>query len=30
MILWEIARATGLIAVVLYTLTAAWGILLAG
>jgi DMSO/TMAO reductase YedYZ heme-binding membrane subunit len=30
MILWEIARATGLIAVVVYTLTAAWGILLAG
>lgn len=30
MILWEIARATGLVAVVVYTLTAAWGILLAG
>ena len=30
MILWEIARATGLVAVVLYTLTAAWGTLLAG
>ena len=30
MILWEIARATGLVAIVVYTLTAAWGILLAG
>lgn len=30
MILWEIARATGLMAVVVYTLTAAWGIMLAG
>lgn len=30
MILWEIARATGIVAVVVYTLTATWGILLAG
>ena len=30
MILWEIARATGLVAIALYTLTAAWGTLLAG
>jgi len=30
MILWEIARATGLVAVLVYTLTAAWGTLLAG
>ena len=30
MILWEIARATGLVAVLIYTLTAAWGTLLAG
>lgn len=30
MILWEIARATGLAAVALYTISAAWGILLAG
>lgn len=30
MILWEIARASGLVAVVVYTLTAAWGTLLAG
>ncbi len=30
MILWEIARATGLAAIALYSLTATWGILIAG
>ena len=30
MIPWEIARATGIVAVVVYTLSATWGILLAG
>lgn len=30
MLLWDIARATGIVAIVLYTLSATWGILVAG
>lgn len=30
MLLWDIARATGIVAILLYTLSATWGILVAG
>lgn len=30
MVLWDIARATGIVAIALYTLSATWGILVAG